>query len=87
MNDEEIEIPLDGKKNIILFNSISASFLFYLITSQISSCDLLFSTVISCHGKDCEALSMALESKTLDQCWNFFTNYGNRSPASLQNMN
>lgn len=27
------------------------------------------------HGKDCEALSMALEGKTIAQCRNFFTNY------------
>lgn len=31
--------------------------------------------VISKHGKDCEALSLALEGKTIAQCRNFFTNY------------
>lgn len=31
--------------------------------------------VISKHGKDCEALAMALEGKTVAQCRNFFTNY------------
>ena len=27
------------------------------------------------HGKDSEALTLALEGKTLSQCRNFFTNY------------
>lgn len=31
--------------------------------------------VISKHGKDCEALSLSLEGKTVAQCRNFFTNY------------
>ena len=31
--------------------------------------------VIMKHGKDCDALAMALEGKTTAQCRNFFTNY------------
>ena len=47
----------------------------YMYASCITCINYADSAVIRKHGKDYEAMSNALEGKTVPQCKNFFTNY------------